>query len=51
MILMDVQMPVLDGLEATKLLRNNSLDAEREILVIALTASAVQGGVARPGDE
>jgi signal transduction histidine kinase/tetratricopeptide (TPR) repeat protein len=42
-ILMDVQMPVLDGLEATKLLRNDSSEAVRGILVIALTASAVQG--------
>ena len=43
MILMDVQMPVLDGYEATKLLRKDSLAAVRGILVIALTASAVQG--------
>ncbi|KUJ21467.1 uncharacterized protein LY89DRAFT_730244 [Mollisia scopiformis] len=43
MILMDVQMPVLDGYEATKLLRQDSMDAVRSILVIALTASAVQG--------
>jgi signal transduction histidine kinase/CheY-like chemotaxis protein/tetratricopeptide (TPR) repeat protein len=43
LILMDVQMPVLDGYEATKLLRKDELDAVRGILVIALTASAVQG--------
>jgi CheY-like chemotaxis protein len=43
MVLMDVQMPVLDGYEATKLLRKDSLAAVRGILVIALTASAVQG--------
>jgi signal transduction histidine kinase/CheY-like chemotaxis protein len=42
-ILMDVQMPILDGYEATKLLRKDSLDAVRGILVIALTASAIQG--------
>jgi signal transduction histidine kinase len=42
-VLMDVQMPVLDGYEATKLLRKDSLASVREILVIALTASAVQG--------
>ncbi len=42
-ILMDVQMPVLDGYEATKLLRKDSLDSVKGILVIALTASAVQG--------
>ncbi|KAF8851993.1 hypothetical protein BDZ45DRAFT_807847 [Acephala macrosclerotiorum] len=43
LILMDVQMPVLDGYEATKMLRKDPLDAVRSILVIALTASAVQG--------
>jgi signal transduction histidine kinase/tetratricopeptide (TPR) repeat protein len=43
LVLMDVQMPVLDGYEATKLLRKDSLATVREILVIALTASAVQG--------
>jgi CheY-like chemotaxis protein len=43
MILMDVQMPVLDGYEATKLLRKDEMDAVKGILVIALTASAVQG--------
>jgi len=42
-ILMDVQMPVLDGYEATKLLRQDPLDAVRGILVIAMTASAIQG--------
>jgi signal transduction histidine kinase len=42
-ILMDIQMPLLDGYEATKLLRNDSLDAVRGALIIALTASAVQG--------
>ncbi|KAK0723180.1 hypothetical protein B0T26DRAFT_642287 [Lasiosphaeria miniovina] len=42
-ILMDVQMPVLDGYEATKLLRNDPLDSVRKILVIAMTASAIQG--------
>jgi signal transduction histidine kinase len=42
-ILMDVQMPVLDGYEATKLLRQDPLDAVRGVLVIAMTASAIQG--------
>jgi len=42
-ILMDVQMPVLDGYEATKLLRTDPLEEVREILVIAMTASAIQG--------
>lgn len=42
-ILMDVQMPELDGYEATKLIRNDPLDAVRGVLVIAMTASAIQG--------
>lgn len=42
-ILMDVQMPVLDGYEATKLLRNDELETVRKVLVIAMTASAIQG--------
>ncbi|KAI1817549.1 putative histidine kinase HHK1p [Poronia punctata] len=42
-ILMDVQMPVLDGYEATKLLRKDSCEEVRNILVIAMTASAIQG--------
>lgn len=43
MVLMDVQMPVLDGYEATKLLRRDGDERVRGILVIALTASAVVG--------
>lgn len=42
-ILMDVQMPILDGYEATKLLRQDSNEEVRSILVIAMTASAIQG--------
>lgn len=42
-VLMDVQMPMLDGYEATKLIRKDPLEAVRQILVIAMTASAIQG--------
>jgi len=42
-ILMDVQMPVLDGYEATKLIRRDPLEVVRSVLVIAMTASAIQG--------
>ncbi|KAJ8133042.1 hypothetical protein O1611_g580 [Lasiodiplodia mahajangana] len=42
-ILMDVQMPILDGYEATKLLRQDPIEEVRSILVIAMTASAIQG--------
>lgn len=43
LVLMDVQMPVLDGYEATKLLRRDDLDEVRAVLVIAMTASAISG--------
>lgn len=42
-VLMDVQMPVLDGYEATKLLRQDPDENVRGVLVIAMTASAIQG--------
>jgi signal transduction histidine kinase/CheY-like chemotaxis protein len=42
-VLMDVQMPILDGYEATKLLRRDAVEEVRKVLVIAMTASAIQG--------
>ena len=42
-VLMDVQMPVLDGYEATKLIRKDSVEEVRKVLIIAMTASAIQG--------
>ncbi|TDZ23014.1 Two-component system protein A [Colletotrichum orbiculare MAFF 240422] len=42
-VLMDVQMPILDGYDATKLIRKDSIDVVRKVLVIAMTASAIQG--------
>jgi len=45
LILMDIQLPGMDGLEATVLLKRN--DATRAIPVIALTALAMKGDEAR----
>lgn len=42
-VLMDVQMPILDGYEATKLLRKDASEEVKKVLVIAMTASAIQG--------
>lgn len=42
-VLMDVQMPVMDGYDATRLIRKDPIEEVRKILVIAMTASAIQG--------
>ncbi|KAF3070526.1 Two-component system protein A [Daldinia childiae] len=42
-VLMDVQMPVLDGYEATAIIRKDPIEEVRKVLVIAMTASAIQG--------
>jgi len=38
-IFMDINMPVLDGIEATKIIRDNNIDTP----IIALTANALEG--------
>lgn len=43
LVLMDVQMPVLDGYDATKVIRQDKDPAVRDVLVIAMTASAIRG--------
>jgi CheY-like chemotaxis protein len=39
MILMDLQMPVMDGLTAAQLIRHSELNTDRHIVIIALTAN------------
>ncbi|OAG03584.1 putative histidine kinase HHK1p [Paraphaeosphaeria sporulosa] len=43
LILMDVQMPHCDGYEATRLIRQHKDPQIRNVLIIAMTASAIQG--------
>jgi DNA-binding response OmpR family regulator len=40
---MDVQMPVLDGYDATRMIRKQSDSNVNQVLVIAMTASAIEG--------
>ena len=40
MILMDVQMPVMNGYEATKAIRRSSHELAKKIPIIAMTANA-----------
>ncbi|MFA6223303.1 MAG: response regulator [Desulfomonilaceae bacterium] len=42
-ILMDVQMPVMDGLEATKRIREQEKSLNRHTPIVALTAHAMKG--------
>jgi CheY-like chemotaxis protein len=43
LVLMDVQMPEMDGLTATRLLRLKEVGSERRTPILALTANAMQG--------
>lgn len=43
LVLMDGQMPVCDGYEATRLIRQSASDVVRATTIIALTASAIAG--------
>lgn len=42
-ILMDIQMPQMDGIETARAIRQNSNDNSRETPIIALTAHAMKG--------
>ncbi|WP_159789797.1 ATP-binding protein [Sodalinema gerasimenkoae] len=43
MVLMDCQMPVLDGYQATQRLRLREEDSDRHTVIVGLTAHAMQG--------
>ncbi len=42
-VLMDLNMPDMDGITATQLIRENERDTERHVLIVAVTANAMAG--------
>lgn len=45
LLLMDIQMPVMNGVEATKYIRNKMPAGKREVSIIAMTANVLQEDV------
>lgn len=43
LVFMDCQMPIMDGYEATKAVRQNEITTGRHISIVAMTANAMQG--------
>jgi CheY-like chemotaxis protein len=43
LVLMDIQMPEMDGLEATKAIRTQEADRGSHIPIVALTTRAIEG--------
>ncbi len=42
-VLMDVQMPIMDGLEATRLIRIQERSTDKHVPIVAMTAHAMKG--------
>lgn len=42
-LLLDSQMPVMGGIEATQIIRNNEAQTGKKIYIVAMTASALKG--------
>ena len=47
LILMDIQMPVMNGLDATRYIRNKMQDSKKDTKIIAMTANVLQEDVVR----
>ncbi len=43
LVMMDVQMPVMDGFEATRIIRNQELGTGTHVPIVAMTAHAMKG--------
>ena len=50
LILMDIQMPIMDGLEATKKIRHLQVDKAQTIPIIAMTANAFNQDIEKSKD-
>ncbi len=44
-VLMDIQMPIMNGVEATKKIRTESTDEKRDIKIIAMTANVMKDDI------